>query len=114
MDLIRVCAYDYIPCIMNQKQIKLAESVLDAIKGTNTYKAALDNNVDFVVVPKGNDAINIHMTDLHYDKDVRNNRTLVQTPFSLVEVPSVFKHKVGSLLKKMNIYLEKAYNVKVE
>ena len=114
MNPMRICAFDYVPCVMNPKQIDLAEKVFAAIKNKNTYKAAIENNVDFVARPKGDDAIDIFMTDLHYDMDVKNKRTLVKTPFRLTEVPSEFNHKITRVLEKMNTYLVNAYNVKVK
>ena len=100
---------------MNQKQIDLAEKVYENIKQTNTYqiadKISDKKSIDFVAIPKGNDAIDIFMYDNYYEHDVKNNRTVVKTPFRVVEVPSEFNHKINRLLDKMNIYLKKTYNI---
>ena len=112
-NISKIC-FDYIPCVMNEKQVNLAEKVHNAIRDSKTYQAARENSVDFVAIPKGDDAIDIFMTDQHLEKDVIKNRRVVKTPFRLVEVPSEFKHKVSRLLEKMNIYLKDAYNVEVK
>ena len=106
--------FDYYPCLMNQKQIDLTEKLYKTISGTNTYKVADKHNVDFIAIPKGEDAIDVFMTDNYYERDVKNNNRLVKTPFRTVEVPSEFKHKVNRLIDKMNIYLEKVYCEKVK
>ncbi len=106
--------FDYIPCIMNRKQIALAEKIYKNVANSDVFKKADECLVDLTAVPGKDNDILVLIHNIYSGAIARKNHNWLKTTFKVTDSSESFGKKSQKLLDNLNNYLIESFNIRVK
>ncbi len=106
--------FDYIPCIMNKKQVALAEKIYKNIADSDVFKKADECLLDLAAIPGKDNDILVIIRNLYTDSIARKNHDWLKTTFKTTDSNERFCKKSQKLLDNLNDYLVENFNIKLK
>lgn len=106
--------FDYIPCIMNRKQIELAEKVFHSVEKSDIFKKADECMVDLTAMPGKDNSIIVAFHDIFHDSYANKNHTMLKTTFRLTDTKESFVKKQKKVLADLCDYLAESLKVNIK
>lgn len=102
--------YDYIPCVMNKKQIDAAEKIFRSVVNSPVYKKADECLIDIQVMPKDENKIILFLHDIYNEQDVRGIKQLLKTTFN-VDDSKYFDQNIKKVIENIRKCLHDKFNI---